>query len=97
VSASAACALWNVNRPAACAATSFSIVSLRNSAVNSRLPGSKYRKKRLFGQIRRHLGAVFHELARRKECKIEQGHLMPDHVHILISIPPKYSVAQVIG
>lgn len=57
----------------------------------------KYRKKALFGQIRRHLGSVFHELARRKECRIEEGHLMPDHVHILISIPPKYSVAEVIG
>ena len=57
----------------------------------------KYRKKLLFGQIRRQLGTVFHELARRKECKIEEGHLMPDHVHILISIPPKYSVAEVIG
>ena len=56
----------------------------------------KYRKKLLFGQIRR-LGTVFHELARRKECKIEEGHLMADHVHILISIPPKYSVAEVIG
>ena len=57
----------------------------------------KYRKKLLFGQIRRHLGTVFHELARRKECQIEEGHLMSDHVHILISIPPKYSVAEVIG
>ena len=44
----------------------------------------KYRKKVLFGQIRRHLGTAFHELARRKECQIEEGHLMPDHVHILI-------------
>src|SRR5215510_843279 len=57
----------------------------------------KYRKKALFGQIRRHLGTVFRELARRKECQIEEGHLMPDHVHILVSIPPKYSVAEVIG
>jgi REP-associated tyrosine transposase len=57
----------------------------------------KYRKKALFGQIRRHLGTVFRELARRKECQIEEGHLMPDHVHMLISIPPKYSVAEVIG
>jgi REP-associated tyrosine transposase len=57
----------------------------------------KYRKKVLFGQIRRHLGTVFRELAGRKECQIEEGHLMPDHVHILISIPPKYSVAEVIG
>ena len=42
-------------------------------------------------------GTVFHDLARRKECKIEEGHLRPDHVHMLISIPPKYSVAEVIG
>src|SRR5262249_820397 len=56
----------------------------------------KYRKKMLFGQIRRHLGSVFHELAQRKECQIEEGHRMPDHVHMLISIPPKYSVAEVI-
>jgi putative transposase len=47
--------------------------------------------------IRRQLGSVFRELARRKECQIEEGHLMPDHVHMLISIPPKYSVAEVIG
>jgi putative transposase len=57
----------------------------------------KYRKKLLFGNIKRHLGQVFHDLARRKECRIEKGHLMPDHVHMLISIPPKYSVAQIIG
>ncbi len=57
----------------------------------------KYREGALFGQIRRHLGTIFHDLARRKECKIEEGKLMPDHVHILISIPPKYSVAEVIG
>jgi putative transposase len=43
------------------------------------------------------LGAVFHELARQKECFIEEGHLLPDHVHVLISIPPKYAVAQVVG
>src|SRR5579871_5106539 len=57
----------------------------------------KYRKKALSGQIRRHLGTVFHDLARRKECQIEEGHMLPDHVHMLISIPPKYSVAEVIG
>src|SRR6201988_4008644 len=57
----------------------------------------KYRKKLLFGKIKRHLGQVFHDLARRKECRIEEGHLMPDHVHMLISIPPKYSAAQIIG
>src|SRR5262245_57692916 len=57
----------------------------------------KYRKKLLFEQIRRHLGNVFRELAERKECQIEEGHWMLDHVHMLISIPPKYSVAEVIG
>ena len=41
----------------------------------------KYRKKVLFGQIRRHLGTVFRELAQRKECKIEEGHLMPGPPH----------------
>ena len=57
----------------------------------------KCRKKKLYGQLRQSLGEVFHELARQKECQIEEGHLQPDHVHILISIPPKYSVAQVVG
>ena len=56
----------------------------------------KYRKKAIFGVIKRRLGDGFHELARRRESKIEEGHLMPDHVHMLISIPPKYSVAEVI-
>ena len=50
----------------------------------------KYRKKAIFGVIKKRLGDVFHELARRRESKIEEGHLMPDHVHMLISIPPKY-------
>jgi putative transposase len=57
----------------------------------------KYRKKVLFGDIRRRLGEVFKRLAEQKESRIEEGHLMPDHVHMLISIPPKYSVAQVVG
>ena len=57
----------------------------------------KYRKKAMFGQIRKELGEVFHRLARQRECLIEEGPLMPDHVHMMISIPPKYAVAQVIG
>ena len=57
----------------------------------------KCRRKVLYGQIRSELGQVFHELARRKESQIHEGHLMPDHVHILISIPPKYAVAHVMG
>jgi len=57
----------------------------------------KYRKKLLFGKIKRQLGPVFHDMARRRECRIEEGHLMPDHVHMLLSIPQKYSVAETIG
>ncbi len=57
----------------------------------------KYRRKTLFGAIKKHLGIIFHELSRQKECVIEEGHIMPDHVHMLISIPPKYKVSEVIG
>ena len=57
----------------------------------------KYRKKAIFGDIRRHLGPIFHELARQKECLIVEGHLMRDHVHMCISIPPKHAVSSVIG
>ncbi len=56
----------------------------------------KYRRKTLFGVIKKHLGVIFHELARQKKCVIEKGHLMPDHVYILISIPPKYKVSEVV-
>ncbi len=57
----------------------------------------KYRKKVLYGQLRKYMGEVFRELARQKECTVLEGHLMPDHVHMLLSIPPKYAVAQVVG
>jgi len=57
----------------------------------------KGRRKLLYKELRQYLGEVFKELARRRECVIEEGHLMPDHVHMMISIPPKYAVAQVIG
>jgi putative transposase len=57
----------------------------------------KYRRKALFGKLRPHLGKVFRELARQKECEIEEGHLMVDHVHMLVTIPPKYAVSQVVG
>ena len=57
----------------------------------------KCRRKALFGQLRRDLGALFRMLTEQKESRIEEGHLMPDHVHMMISIPPKYSVAQVVG
>ncbi len=57
----------------------------------------KYRKKALYGDLRKYLGEVFRELSRRRECEILEGHLMPDHAHMLISIPPKYAVSQVVG
>jgi putative transposase len=57
----------------------------------------KYRKKALFGELRRNLGEVFRNLAGHRATRVEEGHLMPDHVHMLLSIPPKYSVAEVVG
>ena len=57
----------------------------------------KCRRRTLYGQIRRELGGVFRELAQQRESEIIEGHLMADHVHMLISVPPKYSVAQVMG
>lgn len=57
----------------------------------------KRRRKVLYGELRRNLGEVFRTLTEQKESRIEEGHLMPDHVHMMISIPPKYSVAQVVG
>ncbi len=57
----------------------------------------KCRKKRIFGGLRRYLGEIFRELAGHKEAEIVEGHLMSDHVHICISIPPKYAVSNVVG
>ena len=57
----------------------------------------KRRRKSLFGNIRTKLGPIFHELARQKECRIVEGHLSGDHVHMCIEIPPKHAVASVIG
>ena len=49
----------------------------------------KCRRRTLYGQLRVHLGEVFKKLAARRECRVEEGHLMPDHVHMMLSIPPK--------
>ena len=57
----------------------------------------KHRKKRLFGVLRRNLGVIFHELAQQKGCQIVEGHIMPDHVHMCISVPPKYALSNVVG
>lgn len=57
----------------------------------------KYRRKVLWGRVRPYLGKVFHALAKQKECQIVEGHIMSDHVHMCIAIPPKHSVASIIG
>ena len=57
----------------------------------------KRQRKVVFGKMRPQLGGIFHALARQKECQILEGHLMPDHVHMCIAIPPKHPVASVIG
>ena len=57
----------------------------------------KRRRKLIFAELRRRLGEIFHELAKQKGCEIVEGHLLPDHVYMCVSIPPKYSVSQVVG
>ena len=57
----------------------------------------KCRRKTLYGELRNYLGDVFHRLAQQRESRILEGHLMPDHVHMLVQIPPKYAVSQVVG
>ena len=57
----------------------------------------KCRRKTLYFELRRDLGEVFHKLAAQKELKIEEGHSMPDHMHMMLSIPPAYAVSQVVG
>ena len=57
----------------------------------------KYRRKLLFQELRKPLGEVFRQLAAQKESKIKKGDLLPDHVHMLLSIPPKYAVSNVVG
>jgi putative transposase len=57
----------------------------------------KCRKKVLYGTLCKYLGTVFKDLAQQRESEIEEGHLRPDHVHMLLSVPPKYSVSEVVG
>ena len=57
----------------------------------------KYRKKVLFGKLRRQIGAILRDLCRQKEVELVEGKAMPDHVHMLLKIPPKYSVAMTMG
>lgn len=57
----------------------------------------KYRRKALYGDLRKHVGEILRKLAEQRESRVEEGHLMPDHVHMMLSIPPKYAVSQVVG
>jgi putative transposase len=57
----------------------------------------KYRRKAIYGEIRKCLGEIFHDLARQKECRIVEGHLLRDHVHMCTEVPPKYAVASIVG
>lgn len=57
----------------------------------------KCRCRTLYAQLRQYLGEVFRRLAEQKESRVEEGHLMPDHVHMMLGIPPKYAVSQVVG
>ena len=57
----------------------------------------KYRRQLLYSELRKYLGEVFRELAVHRESEILEGHLLGDHVHMLVSIPPKYAVSQVVG
>ena len=74
--------------------------SLAHSRWNGKYPVvvvPQRRRKKWFGEMRRQLGPIFHELARQKECRMIEGHVMPDHLHMCIEVPPKYAVASVIG
>ena len=57
----------------------------------------KCRRKVLYGEIRANLGSMFRNLAEQRSVRLEEGHLMPDHVHMMLSIPPKYAVCEVVG
>ena len=57
----------------------------------------KFRKKVFYGKLRRQIGAILRELCRQRGIELLQGHAMPDHVHLCLSIPPKYSVAHAVG
>ena len=71
------------------------VVLLPTYTGNIAIP--KFRRKALFGILREAIGPVFRELAREKESTIIEGHVMPDHVHMPVAVPPKSSVSSVVG
>ena len=59
--------------------------------------GPKYRRKIIYNQIRKDIGEILRELCRYKGVELMEGHMMPDHIHMMLNIPPKYSVSSVMG
>ena len=57
----------------------------------------KYRRRSLYGTLRRRVGKILRELCRQHEVELVEGHAMSDHIHLCLSIPPKYSVANTVG
>jgi putative transposase len=57
----------------------------------------KYRQKKFFGSVRREIGGILRQLCRQKGIELLQGNAMPDHIHLLLSVPPKYSIAMTVG
>ena len=57
----------------------------------------KYRRKKIYGQLRKELGKILRDLCRQKDVELVEGHLCPDHVHMLLRVPPRYSIAMIIG
>jgi len=57
----------------------------------------KYRKRSIYGRLRKDIGAILRELCKQKECEVVEGHAMANHIHMLISIPPKLPVASLVG
>jgi len=57
----------------------------------------KYRKKALFGRVRGEIGKIIRQLCQQKEVELIEGHAMPDHLHLVLSVPPKYSIAMIVG
>jgi len=57
----------------------------------------KYRKKKFYGRLRKRIGGIFHELCHYKGIQLLEGHAMPDHIHVCLSFPPKFSISMTIG
>jgi len=57
----------------------------------------KFRKRVIFGKVRKRIGEIIRDLCRQKRIELLEGHLMPDHIHMCLSVPPKFSIAFVIG